>query len=107
MAEPRVRLPDRVKKGEVFEIKTLISHPMESGQRQDAAGKSIPRLIINKFTCRLNGREIFSADWAPAVAANPYLSFFALAAESGKLDFEWADDTGRKYLHTANLKVEG
>ena len=107
MAEPRVKLPDRVKKGEVFEIKTLISHPMETGQRKDSAGKTIPRMIINKFVCRYNGREVFSADWAPAVSANPYLSFFTTAAASGKLEFEWIDDEGRKYVHTAELKVAG
>ncbi len=107
MAEPRVKLPDRVKKGEVFEIKTLISHPMESGQRKDGAGKTIPRMIINKFVCRYNGREVFSADWAPAISANPYLSFFTTATASGKLDFEWTDDEGKKYVYTAELKIEG
>lgn len=107
MAEPRVKLPDRVKKGEVFEIKTLISHPMETGQRKDGAGKTIPRMIISKFVCRYNGREVFSADWAPAISANPYLSFFTVADVSGKLDFEWIDDAGKKYVYSADLKIEG
>jgi sulfur-oxidizing protein SoxZ len=107
MAEARVKLPDKVKKGEVFEIKTLISHPMETGQRKDGAGKAIPRLIVNKFTCRYNGKEVFGADWAPAISANPYLSFFAVADASGKLEFEWIDDAGKKYAHSAELKVEG
>ncbi len=107
MAEPRVKLPDRVKKGEVFEIKTLISHPMETGQRKDAAGKTIPRMIISKSVCRYNGQEVFSADWAPAISANPYLSFFTVANASGKLDFEWLDDSGQKYAYSAELKVEG
>jgi sulfur-oxidizing protein SoxZ len=74
MTEPRVRLPDKIRKGEPFEIKTLITHPMESGQRKDAQGRVIPRMIVNRFTCRLNGEEIFSADLAAAIAANPYLS---------------------------------
>ena len=106
MTEPRVRLPEKVKKGEAFEIKTLISHPMESGQRKDAQGKAIPRLIINRFTCRFNGEEIFSADWAAAISANPYLSFYASLPESGKLDFEWVDDEGKKFAHSATIKVE-
>lgn len=107
MTEPRVKLPDRVKKGEVFEIKTLIAHPMETGQRKDSAGNAIPRMIINKFVCRYGGREVFSADWAPSISANPYLSFFATAGASGKMEFEWTDDAGKKYFHSAELKVEG
>lgn len=106
MTEPRVKLPEKIKKGEAFEIKTLISHPMESGQRKDAQGKTIPRLIINRFACRFNGEEIFSADWAAAISANPYLSFYAAVSEGGKMDFEWVDDEGKKYAHSAVIKVE-
>ena len=107
MAEARVKLPDKVKKGEPFEIKTLVSHPMETGQRKGADGKIVPRMIINKFVARLNGEEVFSADLAPAISANPYLSFFTVANAGGKLEFEWIDDQGQKSTYTAELKVEG
>jgi sulfur-oxidizing protein SoxZ len=90
----------------VFEIKTLIAHPMESGQRKDAQGKTIPRMIISRFVCRYNGEDVFSADWAPAVAANPYLSFFTVATASGKMEFEWLDDAGKQYAYAADIKVE-
>lgn len=106
MTEPRVKLPEKIKKGEAFEIKTLIAHPMESGQRKDPQGKAIPRMIISRFVCRFNGEEVFSADWAAAISANPYMSFYAAVSESGKFDFEWSDDEGRKYTHTAVIKVE-
>ena len=62
--------------GEVIEIKTLLSHPMETGHRRDVYGKLIPRQIIHTFTCTYNGAEVFRADWYPAVAANPYLTFY-------------------------------
>ena len=107
MAEPRVKLPDRIKKGEPFEIKTLISHPMETGQRKDADGKTVQRMIIGKFVCRLNGEEVFSAELAPAISANPYLSFFIVANAGGKLEMEWLDDKGEKSTYAAELKVEG
>jgi sulfur-oxidizing protein SoxZ len=106
MAEPRVKLPEKVKKGEVFEIKTLISHPMETGQRKDDQGKTIPRMIVSKFVCRFNGEEVFSAELAPAISANPYLSFFTVATASGKMEFEWTDDAGKKYAYAADIKVE-
>jgi sulfur-oxidizing protein SoxZ len=92
---PRVRLDKKeARKGDLIEVKTLISHVMESGQRRDAAGKAIPRKIINKFTAELNGKPVFTADIEPAVSANPYLQFKFKAEESGTLKFTWVDDDG-------------
>ncbi len=104
MAEKvRVKLPSEAKKGEVIEIKTLISHIMETGFRKDAAGKPIPREIINRFTCAFNGREVFSVDLEPAIAPNPYLKFFARVEESGTFRFTWVDDNGT--VTTADEKI--
>lgn len=68
---PRVRMPSTAKAGEVIEVKTLISHEMESGQRKDASGNLIARKIIKQFTATFNGREVMKADWHGAVSANP------------------------------------
>ncbi|ETX03994.1 thiosulfate oxidation carrier complex protein SoxZ [Candidatus Entotheonella palauensis] len=108
MAKPRVRVPRKpVKKGEVFEIKTLISHRMESGHRRNKkTGEPIPRKIIKKFVCTYNGEEIFSADFHPAIASNPYLAFFTVATESGELAFTWIDDDQTRYETTASIVVE-
>src|SRR6476659_116383 len=95
MAEkPRLKVPKEAKKGEVIEIKTLIAHIMESGQRKDRDGNTIPRKIINKFTCEFNGKPVFSANIEPAVAANPYIQFYAKVDESGTFKFSWTDDDG-------------
>jgi len=105
MIKPRVRLPSTASKGEVIEIKTLISHPMETGYRRDAQGHMIPHHIIHTFTCTYNGEQVFRADWHPAVAANPYLAFYTVATESGRLRFEWIDDTGTVYATEADITV--
>ncbi|HRK24217.1 MAG TPA: thiosulfate oxidation carrier complex protein SoxZ [Beijerinckiaceae bacterium] len=102
---PRVRVPAQAKAGDMIEIKTLISHEMESGQRKDSAGKTIPRQIINKFTAVFNGKTVFEADWHPAISANPYQSFFFKAKESGEFKFTWKDDNGSDYTATAKLTV--
>ena len=105
MSTARIRLPQSVKKGEVFEVKTLITHVMESGQRRDTAGQVIPRKILNKFTCAYNGKEVVQVDMAPAIAANPYLAFFVTATESGTLEFAWTDDDGTVFKETAKITV--
>ncbi len=101
----RVKVPATAAKGEIVEIKTTIGHDMESGQRKDKDGNPIPRKIINKFLCTFNGKEIFRSDWYPAISANPYLSFFMRATETGRFEFAWTDDDGSVAKATADITV--
>jgi sulfur-oxidizing protein SoxZ len=103
--KPRIKIPSSAKKGEVVEIKTMVSHPMESGQRKDAAGAVIPRKILNKFVCKANGAEVFAADLFPAFAANPYLTFKLRVEATTKLEFAWTDDDGSVITADAEIKV--
>lgn len=104
--KPRVKVPKSAKKGDIIEIKTLISHKMETGTRKNKkTGKLIPRFIINKFACNYGGGEIFSADMYPAIAANPYFAFFARATSSGPFDFTWTDDKGKSVKATKKITV--
>jgi sulfur-oxidizing protein SoxZ len=105
MASALINVPAKAKRGEVIEIKTLMSHIMETGYRRTAAGELIPRDIITSFSCRYNGVEIFRADLFPAIAANPFISFFTVATESGKFDFEWIGDQGFSETASAAITV--
>ncbi|HTB02391.1 MAG TPA: thiosulfate oxidation carrier complex protein SoxZ [Bradyrhizobium sp.] len=106
MASALVNVPKRAKPGEIIEIKTLMSHIMETGYRRTAEGEIVPRDIITSFSCRYNGAEIFRADLFPAIAANPFISFFTVATESGKFDFEWIGDNGFGTTASASITVE-
>jgi len=103
--KPRVRMPATAKAGEIVEVKTLISHPMESGQRKDSSGKVVPQHIINKFTATFNGKEIMSVDWHPAISANPYQSFYVRVPESGLFEFTWFDEDGTTYKAEQKVSV--
>jgi sulfur-oxidizing protein SoxZ len=105
MASALVNVPPNAKKGAIIEIKTLMSHVMEPGYRRTAAGEIVPRDIITSFSCRFNGEEIFRADLYPAIAANPFLSFFTLATESGTFEFEWIGDNGFVANASATITV--
>ena len=94
MARALLTVPKTVRRGEVFEIRALIGHPMESGFRAGPEGKVQPRDIIQRFNCRYNGEQVFSAELYSAISANPYLVFHTLATESGTLEFEWQGDNG-------------
>jgi len=102
---PRVKVPRSVAPGEPFEIKTVISHQMESGQRKGKDGEPIPRQIINKFVVSHNGEQIMSADWFPAISANPYMEFYATVQEPGTIRFEWHDDNGEVYATESEIAL--
>ena len=101
----RIGAPNSATKGEIIELKAMIRHPMESGYRRDQFGRQIPRLIISAFECRYNARPIFKAEFHPAIAANPYLSFFTTATESGVLEFRWTDQNGETTVERVHLEV--
>jgi sulfur-oxidizing protein SoxZ len=106
MPSALINVPAKARRGEIIEIKTLMSHIMETGYRRTASGELIPRDIITSFACRYNGVEIFRADLYPAIAANPFISFFTVATESGKFDFEWIGDQGFSETASAAISVE-
>lgn len=106
MARTLINVPPKAKRGQVLEIKTLISHVMETGYRRNESGVAIPRDIINLFVCTYNGTEIFRADLHQAIAANPFITFFTVATESGTLQFQWTDDNGRVETASAKITVE-
>ncbi len=103
--KPRVKVPQTASAGEVITIKTLISHPMESGQRKDKSGNPIPRQIVNRFSASFNGEAVFAATIEPAVSANPYFEFTMKVPASGTLAFEWVDDDGTIYTEEKKITV--
>lgn len=103
--KPRVRVPKTASKDEVITIKTLISHPMESGQRKDKDGKAIPRSIINRFTAEFNGQLVLDTTLEPAISTNPYLEFDAKVPETGEFKFTWYDDDGSVYEDAHKVEV--
>lgn len=105
MSKARIKVPDSAKIGDVIEIKTLISHVMETGQRKDREGKTIPRDIINTFIAAYAGKEVFRASLQPGISANPYIAFYLRVSEPGEMEFTWIDDAGKKVTEKAALNV--
>ena len=106
MARALVNVPKTAKRGQVIEIKTLISHIMETGFRRNDVGQPIPRNIITNFVCTYNGDEIFRADLYPAISANPFITFFTVAIDSGTIAFKWTGDNGFDETASAKIVVE-
>jgi len=101
----RLAVPKTVKKNEIIEIKALIQHPMESGFRRGSRGEVIPRNIITAFECRYNDEVVFAAELFPAMSANPFLTFYTRAVESGKLTLKWTHENGEEWTDSAEIAV--
>ncbi|WP_315834305.1 thiosulfate oxidation carrier complex protein SoxZ [Bradyrhizobium prioriisuperbiae] len=98
-----INVPAKAQRGDVVEIKALMSHIMETGFRHTPSGEAVPRDIITNFVCRYNGVEVFRADFFPAISANPFISFFTTATDSGTFEFQWVGDKG--FLETASATI--
>jgi sulfur-oxidizing protein SoxZ len=105
MANALINAPKTAKRGDTIEIKALILHPMETGFRPGTNGRMIPRNIIEQFSARWNGEEIFRMAFSPAIAANPFVSFFTVARESGRVDFLWTGDQGFHVTEQVTIAV--
>ena len=83
--------------GDKATVRVLMSHEMETGQRKDAAGKTIPAWFIQSVSAIHNGKPVLNAQWGPAVAKNPFLSFkFKGGAKGDKIQITWVDNRGEK-----------
>jgi sulfur-oxidizing protein SoxZ len=104
-ASPRILIPEKANIGEVIEIKTLVSHIMETGLRKDKDGKTIPRNVINTFEAKFAGTTFFTAKLGSGTAANPYLAFYLKVPGPGELEFSWLDDEGTRIVETRSLNI--
>ena len=106
MAKSRVKVPKSAKAGDIIQVKTLIRHKMETGNRKDKkTGKKIPRKIINSFEAKFNGTQVFKAAMHPAISANPYLAFHMKVTEGGEFEFKWVEDSGEVWTAKKKMSV--
>jgi sulfur-oxidizing protein SoxZ len=81
--------------GGIADVRVLMSHPMETGMRRDAAGAVIPRHYITEVTARVGDRVVMSAQWSPGVSTNPFLHFRVRGVSKGQqLSVTWRDSRG-------------
>ena len=103
--KPRVNLPQSIKAGDVIEVRSLISHVMETGNRKDNLGNVVPRNIINTFSATFEGKDVFRAELNSGISANPFISFHMRVPGPGMLELTWVDDAGIKIVEQVAVAV--
>ena len=90
--------------GDKVTVRVLMSHEMETGQRKDSAGKTIPAWFIQDLSATLNGKPVMSGEWGPAIAKNPFLQFTIKGGKAGdKVAVSWIDNKGDKRTDEATV----
>ena len=88
----------------VADVRVLMAHEMETGQRKDAAGQVVPAWHITEVTATLNGKPVLRAHWGPAISKNPYLQFKVKDAKPGdRIAITWVDNKGDKRTDEATV----
>ncbi|MGE5468970.1 MAG: thiosulfate oxidation carrier complex protein SoxZ [Ignavibacteria bacterium] len=90
--------------GDVCEIKVLMSHPMETGQRKESDGKLVPAHFIQSFTIAVNGKTVIDGGCGPSVSRNPVFGFKVKGPKAGdKVTVNWVDNLGDKRADEATV----
>ncbi|MDX2309435.1 MAG: thiosulfate oxidation carrier complex protein SoxZ [Hyphomicrobium sp.] len=101
----RIKLPEATAVGDVIEIRALINHVMETGNRKDATGQVIPRDIIERLEVTFGSVRIFGATFGPGISSNPYVAFHLRVPGPGELVFTWTDNKGQTWTERTPLYV--
>lgn len=104
-SKPRIKLPESAKVGEIIEVRSIIQHPMETGNRKDANGNIVPRDIIYSFTAKFAGQTFFEGAFGPGISSNPSFAIPLKVPGPGQLELTWVDDQGIITVETVTLNV--
>lgn len=100
-----ITLPAAIQAGAPFEVRATVAHAMETGYRTSDDGSRLPRDLVRRFECTLDGELVFAADLFAAISANPYLAFWMKADKPGELRFTWRGDNGFEHVETRALVI--
>ncbi|MCE2913940.1 MAG: thiosulfate oxidation carrier complex protein SoxZ [Rubrivivax sp.] len=102
MADPmRIRAQAQ---GDKTTVRVLMQHEMETGQRRDSAGKTIPAWYIQEVSATLNGKKVLAAEWGPSISKNPFMQFVVKGAKAGdKIAVTWKDNKGETRTDEATV----
>ncbi len=94
MTAARLQVPPRIVEGDVFKLRLLVQHPMDSGFLRNLEGVLVKRNVIRHLQCMYHDKEVFRVEPTTGTAANPLFEFYLRATTSGELYFRWVDDKG-------------
>jgi sulfur-oxidizing protein SoxZ len=103
IGEARIRVPDRIKRGDVIIVNSIISHPMDTGFFRDAEGDPIPAHFIRQVVVTYGDQEVARFDWTSGISRDPVVSFTVKADREAPLTMVWTDNKGAAFKHSVSI----
>jgi sulfur-oxidizing protein SoxZ len=103
IGEARIKVPDRISRGDVITVNSIISHPMDTGFFRDADGDPIPAYFIKHVLVTYGGEEVARFDWTSGISRDPVVSFTLRAEKEAPLTMVWTDNKGATFKQSVNI----
>jgi sulfur-oxidizing protein SoxZ len=103
IGEARIRVPDRISRGDVITVNSIVSHPMDTGFFRDAEGDPIPAYFIKLVVVTYGGEEVARFDWTSGVSRDPVVTFSLKAEKEAPLTMVWTDNKGATFKQSVNI----
>lgn len=103
IGEARIRIPDRISRGELITVNAIVSHPMDTGFFRTPEGQPIPAFFIKDVVVTYAGEQVARFEWTSGVSKDPIVSFTLKADREGPLTMTWTDTRGSVYRQSVNV----
>jgi sulfur-oxidizing protein SoxZ len=103
IGEARIRVPDRIERGDLIIVNSIVSHPMDTGFFRDAEGDPIPAYFIKEVVVTYGGTEVARFEWTSGISRDPVVSFSIKADKEAPLTMVWIDNKGATFKQSVNI----
>jgi sulfur-oxidizing protein SoxZ len=103
IGEARIKVPDRISRGDLITVNSIVSHPMDTGFFRDVDGDPIPAYFIKQVVVTYGGEEIARFDWTSGISRDPVVSFTLRADKEAPLTMVWTDNKGATFKQSVNI----
>ena len=103
IGEARIRVPDRIERGELITVHSIVSHPMDTGFFRDAEGDPIPAYFIKHVVVIYDGSEVARFEWTSGISRDPVVSFTLKADKEAPLTMVWTDNKGATFKQSVKI----
>ena len=103
IGEARIRVPDRIRRGDLITVHSIVSHPMDTGFFRDAEGDPIPAYFIKQVVVTYGGSEVARFEWTSGISRDPVVSFTLRADKESPLTMVWTDNKGATFKQSVNI----
>ena len=103
IGEARIKVPERISRGDLITVNSIVSHPMDTGFFRHADGDPIPAYFIKQVVVTYGGEEVARFDWTSGIGRDPVVSFALRAEREAPLTMVWTDNKGATFKQSVNI----